>query len=220
MVLCGEELATALSLQLRECRFCPRDCGVDRLGGELGYCGVGIRSRYFAEFVHFGEEQELVPAYAIFFTGCNLRCGFCINYDVVVAPQRGVEAEPDYFRRRITEHARHGVKWVSFIGGEPTCHLHTIAEILTGFDSPLPVVWNSNFYFSPAVRPSIVALTDLFLADLKFGNDACAEQLAGAKRYLEVVGGNLLAVSQQRELIVRHLLLPGHQECCTVPVLD
>ena len=205
---------------LSPCRLCARSCGVDRRQGEVGYCGVGARSRCFGELVNFAEAPELVPSYTIFFAGCNLRCEFCVNLEWMTAPGGGEVLTAEHFRAQIRLQAGYGARSVNFWGGEPTCHLASIAEILTGFDCPLPVVFNSNFYFTAAARAPIASLTDIFLADFKFGNDGCALRLAQAQDYLAVVRENLLALAGRRAMIVRHLLLPGHFECCTVPVLD
>jgi len=202
------------------CRLCPRQCAVDRARAETGFCGVGATPRYFADFVHFGEESCLIPSYTIFFTGCNLRCAFCSSRDYVDNPALGAPVDPRYFRRQITAHAREGARTVNLLGGEPACNLPAIAEIFAGYDSPIPVVWNSNLYFSPDCFPLILPFTNIFLADFKFGNDSCAARLASAPGYTNVVTSNLLAAAAERTTIVRHLLLPGHFDCCAVPVLD
>jgi putative pyruvate formate lyase activating enzyme len=63
-------------------------------------------------------------------------------------------------------------------------------------------------------------IVDVYVADLKFGNDACARQIAGVERYMPIVTRNLLRATQGTRLIVRHLLLPGHLACCYRPVID
>jgi putative pyruvate formate lyase activating enzyme len=70
---------------LRECRLCPRECGVNRLEGQLGYCQAGADLMVSSAFPHFGEEPPLVGQHGsgtIFLTHCNLRCIFCQNYDI------------------------------------------------------------------------------------------------------------------------------------------
>jgi putative pyruvate formate lyase activating enzyme len=63
-------------------------------------------------------------------------------------------------------------------------------------------------------------LIDVYVADFKFGNDACGKRLGGVDDYLEIVTRNLLIVAPQARLIVRHLLLPGHFDCCYRPMID
>ncbi|HSB06295.1 MAG TPA: radical SAM protein, partial [Thermodesulfobacteriota bacterium] len=70
---------------LGECRLCPRECRVNRLRGEVGYCGAGSELEISSAFPHFGEEPPLVGHHGsgtIFLTHCNLRCIFCQNYDI------------------------------------------------------------------------------------------------------------------------------------------
>jgi putative pyruvate formate lyase activating enzyme len=70
---------------LKECRLCPRECRIDRLSGELGYCKAGSEPMVSSAFPHFGEESPLTGSHGsgtIFLTHCNLRCVFCQNYDI------------------------------------------------------------------------------------------------------------------------------------------
>lgn len=71
--------------RLRRCTLCPRNCGVDRLAGELGECRSGELARVVSFGPHFGEEAPLVGrggSGTIFFAGCNLTCVFCQNHDI------------------------------------------------------------------------------------------------------------------------------------------
>jgi len=76
----GGELAyraAALYAILRNCRLCPRQCGVNRLKGELGVCESSSRVKVAAAHAHFGEEGPLVGQFdsgTIFFSRCNLLC--------------------------------------------------------------------------------------------------------------------------------------------------
>ncbi len=91
---------------------------------------------------------------------------------------------------------------------------------MAGCDLPLPVVWKSNFYGTIEGFALLEGLVDVYVADLKFGNDTCARQMAGVDGYMQIVTRNLLHVAQGARLIIRHLLLPGHLECCYRPVVD
>ncbi|MDI6643345.1 MAG: hypothetical protein QMD95_04795, partial [Candidatus Hodarchaeaceae archaeon] len=79
---------------LKSCHFCERRCGVDRTAGGRGVCGVGEKSRIASEFMHHGEEPELVPSYTIFFNGCTFKCQYCQNWDISQFPEAGVEVSP------------------------------------------------------------------------------------------------------------------------------
>jgi putative pyruvate formate lyase activating enzyme len=75
-------------------------------------------------------------------------------------------------------------------------------------------------YMSIETMELLDGVIDVYLADFKYGNDRCAARLSKVDRYLEVVSRNHLIASNQGDMIVRHLMLPGHLECCTLPVLD
>ncbi|MEE9418444.1 MAG: hypothetical protein V3W43_03135, partial [Desulfatiglandaceae bacterium] len=67
------------------CHLCPRECGVNRLQGETGFCRAPVRVVVFSAQPHFGEEISLVGrngSGTIFFSNCNLRCVFCQNWPI------------------------------------------------------------------------------------------------------------------------------------------
>lgn len=199
------------------CRLCEFDCRVDRTRSELGRCGCDDKSYCYLESLLWGEEQFITPSYAIFFAGCNLRCGFCYADKINRRPQdyQPVDIAAIAARAGASEAAS-----FSLIGGEPTVHLPSALRLAALLPHDLPIVWNSNFYFSAAGAALLAGVIDTYIADLHFGNDACAQRIAGAPRYLEVVGRNLKWAAGQGALVVRQLALPGHLECCTRPALE
>ena len=71
--------------ELRSCKACPRNCGVDRLQNKMGACNTGRKAIVSSAFPHFGEESVLQGwngSGTIFFGMCNLRCVFCQNWDI------------------------------------------------------------------------------------------------------------------------------------------
>ena len=91
---------------------------------------------------------------------------------------------------------------------------------MAGCDRLLPVVWKSNFFGTIEGFALLDGVVDVYVADLKFGNDTCARRIAGVDGYMQIVTRNLLLAAQGTRLIVRHLLLPGHFECCYRPIVD
>jgi putative pyruvate formate lyase activating enzyme len=83
-----------------------------------------------------------------------------------------------------------------------------------------PIVWKSDFYGTPAAFELLHEIVDVYVADFKFGNDDCARQLAKIDRYVSTVTRNFTIATDQSDLIVRHLLLPGHFDCCFRPIVD
>jgi putative pyruvate formate lyase activating enzyme len=204
---------------LHSCRFCERRCGANRKKGEKGVCGVGESSRMASEFMHHGEEPELVPSYTIFFNGCTFKCVFCQNWDISQFPEDGVEVSASALAKLVDSARGEGARNVNWVGGEPTPNLHTILKTLTKLKTNIPSVWNSNMYMSLEAMKLLFGTQDIYLTDFKYGNDACALRLSKIPRYFEVVSRNHRLSFADSELIIRHLVLPNHLECCTKPVL-
>lgn len=206
----------------RACDLCERRCGVDRLAGERGYCGLGAGARVFHELLHFGEELELIPSHAVYLTGCNFRCVFCMTGDAILienVDRRGVPLVPKEFARVVARRRSEGAANVNFLGGEPSVNLLAILELLRECPRDTRVVWNTNMYFSEAQAELLRGVVDVYLADWKYGNDGCAERLSAAPRYTEVVCRNVrFAVESGARVIVRYLVMPGHNRCCFEPI--
>ncbi len=211
------ELAERLA---SECELCERRCRADRASGKAGVCGV-LEARVSSSFLHHGEEYELVPSHTIFFAGCNLECQFCQNHDISRRPRSGKALSPERCADLIEadEWSSRNVNWV---GGDPIPNVPFILRTLRvlGGGRPRPQVFNSNMYMTEGVMRLLDGVVDVYLADFKYGNDDCARRLSHVDRYFEVVSRNHRMASEQAELIVRHLVLPGHVDCCSLPVLD
>jgi len=111
-----------------------------------------------------------------------------------------------------------GARTVMVLGGEPTVHLPAALELVAALPDSAQLVWKTNAHGSAEARDLLDAMFDVWLADFKFGNDTCARRLAGVPDYGRIVRENLIWANEHSELIVRHLLMPGHVECCWRPV--
>jgi putative pyruvate formate lyase activating enzyme len=213
---------------LGSCELCERRCGINRLAGERAPCGLGSETWSFKRHVSFAEEIELLPSYMVYFGGCNFRCAFCVQAPVCFDPRRGERIEPGPLAREFERIVEHGARTINLLGGEPSLHLHTILDIAAEAAERgvrLPLVLNSNFYMTPEVLELLEGVVDIYLADFKFGRGACATRVAGVERYWEVVTRNLLLASEHAakngaSVLVRHLLMPGHVDCCHAPVAE
>src|SRR5262249_23699430 len=107
-----------------------------------------------------------------------------------------------------------GAKTIMVLGGEPTIHLHATLALVAALPDAARLVWKTNLHGSAQARELVDRLIDVWLADFKFGNDTCARRLAKISDYMRVVRENLLWANVHSALIVRHLLMPGHIECC------
>jgi putative pyruvate formate lyase activating enzyme len=113
-----------------------------------------------------------------------------------------------------------GARTVMLLGGEPTIHLPDVLELVAALPERAKLVWKTNAHGSAQAHDLIDGIFDVWLADFKFGNDICALRLAKVGNYLEAVRDNLSWARRHSELIVRHLLMPGHVECCWLPVAE
>lgn len=212
--------AALVRASLHACNLCEVRCSANRAANERAPCGLGSESWCFKRHISYAEELELLPSYMVYFGGCNFRCRFCVQAPGCFDPRAGIRVEPVQaaadFRRAVCR----GARTINLLGGEPSLHLHTILEIAAAAEEPLPLVLNTNMYMTPEVIDLLDGVVTLYVADFKFGNNACAEQLAGVTRYVEVVTRNLVLAAEGSGLIVRHLLMPGHLECCLRPVAE
>lgn len=201
---------------LERCHLCERKCGVNRLKGEVGVCGVR-ETRVSSEFLHIGEEPELIPSHTIFFSGCTFKCIFCQNWDISQSPDKGRIIPPKKLSEIIEYRGGRNVNWV---GGDPTSNLLYILEVLKCCNEKLPQIWNSNMYLTKETMNLLNGIIDLYLTDFKYGNNECGRKLSKIKRYWEVVTRNHLEAERQCEIILRHLVLPSHFDCCTKLIID
>jgi putative pyruvate formate lyase activating enzyme len=109
---------------------------------------------------------------------------------------------------------------VNWVGGDPTPNLPYIFQVLKYCNRNIPQVWNSNMYCSHETMKLLDNVMDVYLTDFKFGNDRCAKRLSGVNNYWEIISRNHLIAYGQGEMIVRHLVLPNHIDCCSLPVMD
>ncbi|MBI3466559.1 MAG: radical SAM protein [Planctomycetes bacterium] len=176
-------------------------------------------ARVFRHRVEYGEELELIPSHIFYLSGCDLRCVFCIAEENAFDPGRGMPLTSEFFTQAVRWGKQQGARNVQWLGGEATVHLPAILEVMAACPDPVQMVWKSNFHCTPESLELLRGIADVYLADFKFGNDRCAQRLASVENYLAVVTRNLLLAADQGELIIRHLLMPGHLECCLRPAV-
>ncbi len=216
----ARERAAAARAALADCHLCEHYCGVNRLAGETGLCHAGAEARIFMAQTEVSDELELIPTFAIALSGCDLRCDFCITGGPSWNPRAGEPVRLKELVERAGAALASGARTVMILGGEPTIHLPTVLEIVAALPDDAKLVWKTNAHGSAQARELLDGMFDVWLADFKFGNDACVRRLAKVPDYVRVVLENLLWANEHSELIVRHLLMPGHVECCWQPVAE
>jgi len=218
--------ARALQRLLNACRVCPHACGVNRLTGDVGRCGVGAEVRIAAVCDHHGEEPAISGSRGsgtVFVAGCNLRCVYCQNSQIsqdaaatfpVYTPAQLADAYLDLQHRGC-----HNLNWVSPSHVVP--QLVAALEIALERGFSLPIVYNSNGYDSLTTLRLLEGMVDLYLPDFKYADAAVADRLSAAPRYPEIALAAIREMYRQvgdleidadgqarRGVIVRHLVLP------------
>lgn len=121
--------------------------------------------------------------------------------------------------KRIIERNLQGSRNVNWVGGDPTPNILYIFQTLKELNEPIPQIWNSNMYCSVETMNLLTGIIDVYLADFKFGRDRCAEYLSNTKEYLKAITRNLIQSSHQGDLLIRHLIVPNHVSCCSLPII-
>jgi len=205
---------------LTDCHFCERRCGADRTKDEKGWCKLGVDSRLSSAFLHTGEEAPLVPSGTIFFSSCCLGCVFCQNDDISTNPNAGRVVSPEAVAAVAEGLQRDGALNINYVGGDPIPNTHTILGSLSHQTSNVTQLWNSNLYCSVETMDLLSDVFDVWLPDFKYGNNECGERLSGVENYFDIVSRNHLIAYNSGEVIIRHLVMPNHLECCTIPILE
>ncbi len=210
---------------MRDCKLCPRDCGVDRLSGEVGFCKTGRMARVSSFHAHFGEESPLVGRYGsgtIFMSYCNLLCSFCQNYEISHLGE-GQEVEPEHLAAMMLELARRGCHNINFV--TPT---HAVPQILEGLiiaiehGLAIPLVYNSGGYDKVETLQLLDGIFDVYMPDFKFWDAQWSKRYCNAADYRDIAVAAVkemhrqagdLEINQEgiavKGLLVRHLVMPG-----------
>jgi putative pyruvate formate lyase activating enzyme len=111
---------------------------------------------------------------------------------------------------------------VNWVGGDPIPNVPFILRVLRVLETkrPRPQVFNSNMFMTNRTLAVLDGLVDVYLTDFKYGNDVCASRLSKVDGYFGVVSRNHALAARQSELLVRHLVMPNHVECCSIPLMN
>ncbi len=217
---------TALKLLGPErCAVCPRLCKVNRRDDEHGLCRVGRKAVVASYFPHFGEENCLRGwngSGTIFFSGCNLRCVFCQNYDISWE-LRGERASPSRLAQMMLELQAHGCHNINFVTPE-----HVVPQILEAIPVALagglslPIVYNTSSYDSIDSLQLMDGIVDIYMPDFKVWSREAGHRYLRRPEYAEIARETVREMNRQvgplvfderglarRGLLVRHLVMPG-----------
>lgn len=215
---------SALS-HLEKCDLCPWECQADRQIGRLGTCKTSRRARVSSFFPHHGEEDPLRGTRGsgtIFFSGCNLRCQFCQNYEISQLGE-GHTVSADELATMMLHLQDAGCHNINFVS--PT---HVVAQIIEAVALAakaglhIPLVYNTGGYDSLVALALLDGVIDIYMPDMKYADAATALKYSRVKDYPKHNRGAVREMFRQvgdlrldkrgiahRGLLVRHLVLPG-----------
>ena len=212
------------------CRLCPRECGVDRAAGEMGFCGCPATAIVAKTMLHRWEEPALAPggkSGAIFFGGCTLGCRYCQNRDISRKPV-GNAVDAQGLREMMEDLIIAGAENIDLV--TPTQYLPTALPALEP-KLPVPVIYNCGGYERTETLRHLEGRVDVYLPDLKYADNHLAKALSGTGDYFETATAAIREMFRQvgapqwkgdlmvRGVIIRHLILPGFVEN-SLKVLD
>lgn len=209
---------------MSNCQACPRKCGADRENGGVGYCGVNATVRIARAALHLWEEPVISGTRGsgtIFFSGCNLRCVYCQNYDVS-HKAKGREITLHELEDKMLSLQQQGAHNINLV--TPTHYAPQIIQVLRRIKSKLyiPVIYNCGGYESLETIDALEGLVDIYMPDIKYFSPALSRDYSGAEDYFAVASAALKRMHEQvgrpvvtakgllsRGVLVRHLVLPG-----------
>lgn len=214
---------TDFSALLSKCSVCPRNCNVNRLKNELGFCKIGRNPKISAYNLHFGEEPPISGVHGsgtIFFTGCNLRCVFCQNYPISQLCN-GNEITVEKLAGIMVALQNQNADNINLV--TPTHVMPQIIEaVLLAKNKGLkiPIVYNSGGYEKVETLKLLKGIIDIYMPDAKYSDDNISEKYSSAKNYWGVTKETLKEMHGQvgnlqikngiatKGLLIRHLVLP------------
>jgi putative pyruvate formate lyase activating enzyme len=218
--------AEAFELLGPRCLVCPRLCKVDRRAGVAGLCAVGRHAVVASWFPHFGEEDCLRGrrgSGTIFFSGCNLRCVFCQNWDLSWGNLQGVVATPQRLAAMMLELQGIGCHNVNFVTPE-----HVVPQVLEALPLAiedglrLPIVYNTSAYDSLDSLRLMEGVVDVYMPDFKLWTYEASRRYLRRADYPDVARESIREMHRQvgdlelddrglavRGVLLRHLVMPG-----------
>ena len=214
-----------------KCTLCPRNCGVDRDNGKIGYCGQADKVYVARAALHMWEEPCISGkegSGTVFFCGCTLRCIFCQNHQIVLGKAEsgdkiGKEVSIERLKEIFLELQEKGANNINLVTG--THYIPQIAMALKLAKEEglkIPIVYNTSGYEKAESLQILDGLVDIYLPDMKYVSKELSKEYSNASDYFEMASKALEEMVRQvgeaqfdtrgymtKGVIVRHLVLPG-----------
>lgn len=208
------------------CNACPRKCNVERNIGEFsrGFCKMPYNAVLARASLHLWEEPVISGergSGAIFFSGCNLRCVFCQNFEIS-HENFGKQVSKSEFIDIVKRLENQGAHTINLVN--PTHFVPFIKEVFSEYKPSVPVVYNTGGYDDVESIRSLQGLIDVYLPDLKYFDSDVSKKYSNAENYFEKASKAVLEMQRQvgksvikdgimqKGMIIRHLVLPKNTD--------
>ncbi|MCR5116061.1 MAG: radical SAM protein [Lachnospiraceae bacterium] len=173
---------------MTECTLCPRNCHINR-NLNNGYCKQYSSITAARAALHMWEEPCISGSNgsgAVFFSGCNMGCVFCQNYEIAhgdVQKEISSEKLADIFLKLQNEDNAHNINLVT-----PT---HFIPQIVNALEAAknigltIPIVYNTSGYENVTSLKLLDGLVDIYLPDCKYYSDTLSLKYSNAPDYFD-----------------------------------
>ena len=204
------------------CLACPRNCSADRENA-VGFCRMSNTFRVARAALHYWEEPCISGesgSGTVFFSGCNLKCVFCQNYEISHG-LFGKDITDERLLEIFSELIAQGANNINLVN--PTHYAERLAALLSRHKPSVPVVYNTGGYETVETIKMLEGKVDIYLTDLKYYDSAVSEKYSKAADYFEYASSALLEMRRQipedifdengimqKGVIVRNLILPGN----------
>ena len=210
------------------CTLCPRNCKVNRSSGQKGFCQMTDEIHASLASVHMWEEPPISGnngSGTIFFTGCNLRCVFCQNYDIS-SDNYGKAISTERLAQIMLDEQSKGVHNINLVTG-----VHFVPSIIEAVKIAkenglvIPIVYNSGGYEKAETIKMLEGTVDIYLPDIKYFSSDIALKYSNASDYINYAVSSIKEMYRQtgenrfdengmlkKGVIIRHLVLPSHRE--------
>lgn len=210
----------------QKCILCPHECKVNRNQGNLGKCRADSQIKISLADLHFFEEPCISGkngSGAVFFTGCNMHCMFCQNYEISQLAKGKIISIEELAKEflKLQERGAHNINLVT-----GCIYVPLIIESLKLAKKEgliIPIVYNSSGFEKKETLQMLEGYVDVYLPDFKYFYNRLAKELSDVDNYFEVATGAIKQMYRQvgnphfdengilqKGLIIRHLVLPNH----------
>lgn len=211
------------------CSICPRHCNIDR-NKTTGFCQSKNTFKAARAALHFWEEPCISGkngSGTVFFSGCNLRCAFCQNCEIS-RDNKGIDITDQKLVEVFENLISQGAENINLVN--PTHYADRLAEVLSQWHSPVPIIYNSSGYEEVETLKKLRGLIDIYLPDLKYIRPDKALRYSKAENYFEKASAAIKEMRSQVEdvfendmmksgLIIRHLILPQNTNS-SIAIID